>query len=234
MLAAAVVGAVLAGCSSSSTSTAGPASTGATATSDATDQPVGSAPAATGAPGAAPAIAPGPASTGAVLTTPCFTTGPGFTLPVGYVAADVSAARTCEFVLQAEGQADTTVIAGELYASSSGRTFEQFVALVETGLHQGQEPDILALQLLNTGPSGRDLPVLDRRQLSAPNRAVIITHESDRRSGLVAFSAVVDVPNPAGTPPTHAIVLWGLRTEENDQLIVDLIDSMQDVRPVAG
>lgn len=206
MLAAA---AVLTGCSSSSTSAEGPATTGGTVTSNAT-------------------------AAATVLTTPCFTTGPGLTLPVGYVAADVSAPRTCEFVLQAEGLADTTVIAGELYASSSGRTFEQFVELVETGLHQGQEPDILALQLLNTGPSGRDLPVLDRRQLSAPNRATIITHESDRRSGLVAFSAVVDVPNSAGTPPTHAIILWGLQTEDNDQLIVDLIESMQDVRPVAG
>lgn len=37
-----------------------------------------------------------------------------------------------------------------------------------------------------------------------------------------------------GSPPTHAIVLWGLQTEENDQLIVDRIDSMQDLRPVAG
>ena len=175
-----------------------------------------------------------------VLTTRCFTTGPELALPTEreWIAADVSSegGDDCLFILQAENLADTTVIAGELYTSSAGRTFDEFVAQVEEGLAVGQEPDILALQLLNTGASGRDLPVLERIEPDGPNRAVILVHESDRRDGFVALSAVIDVPTESVTESTHAIVVWGLllppsigRPDQspNYQLAIDLINSME-------
>jgi len=168
----------------------------------------------------------GPGS-GSVLSTPCFDTGPELSLPDSYIAADVSPnLDNCLFILQAENLADTTVIAGELWFSSGGNSFDRFVELVEEGLTVGQEPDITALQLLNTGASGRDLPIIDRNELASPNRAVIFTHESDRRDGLTALSAAVDAP--AGEDgATRVIYLWGLSNPINDQLIIDLINSIQ-------
>lgn len=171
------------------------------------------------------------------LVTPCFTAGPELALPDRWIAADVSTGNgSCLFVLQEEDLADTTVIAGELFLSSAGRSFEEFVAQVEDGLTIGQEPDILALQLLNSGASGRNLPILERIELDGPNRAVILIHESDRRDGFTALSAVVDVPTESDPSLGHAIQIWGLllpisvgepADSINYPLIVDLINSMR-------
>lgn len=171
------------------------------------------------------------------LETPCFTTGPELVLPEDWIAADVSTGPDeCLFVLQAEGRADTTVIAGELYLSSAGRSFDEFVSQVEEGLTVGQEPDLLALQILNTGATGRTLPVVERIEFEEPNRAVVLIHESDRRDGFMALSAVVDVPTESNPAVTHAILLWGLllppviddyQQSVNYPLITDLINSMR-------
>lgn len=185
-----------------------------------------------------PAAEPDP-STEPVLVTPCFTTGPELVLPDNWIAADVSAGDdTCLFVLQAENLADTTAIAGELFVDRSGRPFEDAEGQLELELAAGQEPDILALQLLNTGASGRDLPILERIELEAPNRAVILVHESDRRDGFFALSAVIEVPSESDPSVTWVMRLWGLLlpmshgTPEqsiNYQLTIDLINSMQFV-----
>lgn len=174
-----------------------------------------------------------------VLLTPCFVTGPELVLPQDWdwIAADVSSGNgDCLFVLQQKDRADTTVIAGELFLSSAGRSFDEFVSQLEEGLAVGQEPDILALQLLNSGATGRNLSILERIELDEPNRAVILVHESDRRGGYVALSAVVDVPTESDQTVTHAIKLWGLllppdlgepRQSPNYQLAIDLINSMR-------
>lgn len=162
-----------------------------------------------------------------LLTTPCFETTPGLSLPDDYFAADVSRSDdACLFVLQAEGLADTTAIAGELYFSSSGRTFEEFVEQMEENLAVGKEADILALQLLNTGQTGRLLEIVERREFDSPNRAVVFTHDSDRRRGIPGLSAVVDAP-PDSQGQTRAIIIWGFWTKDNDKLIVDLINSIE-------
>ncbi|MGF1595515.1 MAG: hypothetical protein ACFCVK_01055 [Acidimicrobiales bacterium] len=209
--------------------------------------------------GALPALAacsgddPGPAGTGAagtdapaadpvgeaVLVTPCFSTGPELVLPDEWLATDVSPDDDqCLFVIQQDQLADTTVIAGELFVSSGGRSFDDFVVQVEDELAVGQEPDILALQLLNSGASGRDLPILERIDVEEPNRAVVFVHESDRRDGFVALSAVIDVPTEFGPAVTHAIVVWAVLApaavgEPSDAvgygLSLDLIDSMRIV-----
>ncbi len=181
-----------------------------------------------------PATAP---ATDPLLATPCFVVSPEFTLPPDWIAADVStSAEECLFVLQRENMADTTVIAGELFTSSSGRTFDEFVEQMEEELTLGQEPDILALQNLNTGASGRPLPILERISLDQPNRAEILVHESDRRDGYIALSAVVDVPAKAEGGATFAIKIWGLLLPLSDgapddspnyQLALDLINAMQ-------
>ncbi len=162
----------------------------------------------------------------AVLETPCFTTaGSDLVLPEGYIAADVSRQAQCMFVTQLEGAADRTVIAGELWRSSVGDSYEEFVAFVEQGLSQGREPDIQALQILNSPGSGRDLPIIDRVEIDGPNRATIFLHESDRL-GQRALSAVVDF-DTAGDENTRAFLLWGRADDSiNPQLIVDLINSM--------
>ena len=160
------------------------------------------------------------------LDTPCFSVAESVQLPTGYLAADVSVDDTCMFITQLEGAADTTVIAGELWSSSSGRSFDEFVEFIESGLAVGQEPDILSLQLLNSGPTGRDLPILERTEIPGPNRAVVIRHESDRRDGFEAFSAVVDFDTDRESD-TRAFLLWGLVNDENATLIFDLIDGMQ-------
>lgn len=172
-----------------------------------------------------------------VLVTPCFTTRAELVLPAeDWIAADVSSGGgDCLFVLQKENLADTTVIAGELFLSSAGRTFEEFVDQLEEQLAVGQEPDILALQLLNSGASGRNLQILERIEIAGPNRAVILIHESDRRGGYNALSAIVDVPTETDGTITHAIKLWGLLLptavgppdrSPNYELVTDLINSM--------
>ena len=132
--------------------------------------------------------------------------------------------------------ADTTVIAGELFASSGGRTFDEFAEQMEEELAVGQEPDILALQRLNSGASGRDLPILERIELDEPNRALILIHESDRRDGYAALSAVVEVSATTEGGPTFAIKIWGLllpltvgdpEGSPNYRLAIDLINAMQ-------
>jgi len=163
----------------------------------------------------------------AVLQTSCFETSEDFVLPnETFIASDLSGTSSCSFVTQVENQADTTAIAGELFFSSGGKTFEEQVALVEKNLSLGQEPDILVLGLLNTGASGRDLPIIEVQNLDGPNKATIIKHESDRRDGFVGLSAVVEVETKAGEP-TQAIIMWGISNQVNDKLIVDLINSMQ-------
>lgn len=171
---------------------------------------------------------PADQSSAPVLTTPCFFTGPELVLPDSYIAADVTGASdgtNCLFILQAEGLADTTVIAGERFISSSGLGFEGAVQLLEDGLSIGREPDILALQRMNTRPTGRELTVIGRIDLTAPNQATIFKHVSDRRNNFIALSGVVAAPaNDDGS--TSAVLLWGLSNEINDQLIIDLVTSM--------
>jgi hypothetical protein len=90
----------------------------------------------------------------------------------------------------------------------------------------------------NSGASGRDLPVLERIELDDPNRAVILVHESDRRHGFTALSAVIDVPSESDPSVTYVIKLWGLllpmsrgtpQQSVNHQLAIDLINSMEIV-----
>lgn len=237
-------------CSTTPTETSAPTTVPApTAVPVPTDEPTPpeptAAPAPTATPQPTPTTAPTEAATATpepqqvaepVLSTECFVSGPGLVLPDNWIASDVPGAGACTFVLQQESRADTTAIAGELFASSSGRSFEAFVEDVEARLAVGQEPDLPVLQLLNSGASGRDLPIIERIELEGPNRATILVHESDRRGGWSAFSAVVDTPLPAGSTATYAFVLWGMLLPLDDwepsqainyPLIQDLINSMQ-------
>lgn len=161
-----------------------------------------------------------------VLDTPCLSVE-GLVLPDNYIAADVSPAENqCWFVTQLDGAADVTVIAGELWKSSGGNSFDDFVGFMEMGLSQGQEPDLLPLRLLNTGASGRELPILNRQEIDGPNRATIFTHESDRRDGFQAMSAVVDFDTDRDADTT-VIFMWGLVTDTNLELFPELINSME-------
>ena len=130
------------------------------------------------------------------------------------------------FITQREGFADISVIAGELWSSGSGNSFDEFVSFVEDGLAEGREPDILALQVMNSGPSGRALPIIDRLDIEGPNRATLFVHESDRRDGFMAISGVIDF-NASRAENTEAFLVWALVDEQNASIIVDLIDSMQ-------
>ena len=166
-------------------------------------------------------------SVGSTLVTPCFALATEFELPDTHIAADVSPdEQTCWFITQRPELADSTVIAGELWVSSGGQSFEEFQSFIEEGLAVGQEPDLLPLQVLNTGASGRNLPVTEKLEIDSPNRAVIWFHESDRRDGFTAMSAAVDFP-PEEADRTRVIFMWGLVTDTNRELLPDLISAME-------
>ena len=83
-----------------------------------------------------------------VLETPCLELNASLVLPPTYIAADVCPTRdTCLFILQAEGLADTSVIAAELFVSSGGRSFDEFAAMIPEGLSRGQEPDLTLIHI---------------------------------------------------------------------------------------
>jgi hypothetical protein len=174
-----------------------------------------------------------------VLETPCLEVGSDVELPENWLAADVSSGELCLFVFQHEGLADTTAIAGELFISSSGAPFEKHVADLEEGLRIGQEPDLLSLQRLNSGASGRDLPILERLDFDEPNRAVAFVHESDRRDGFIAISAVVEAPTRSDGV-TQVLKMWGLllppsrgdyQNSPNYPLFADIIENLEFAVP---
>lgn len=161
------------------------------------------------------------------LDTSCFDTTP-FVLPDGWEFLDASSAETCDFAWQGPW-ADSEAIAGELWKSSSGRSFDEFVDQVRSDIESGTELDIKILGLLNSGPSGEPLEILSEREIAAPQRTVLFTHTSARRDGAVQ-SAVIEAP-PAADGTTAVILIWAGLPESSFDVFETLLPTMTTKLP---
>lgn len=162
------------------------------------------------------------------LETTCFYTSP-FVIPPEWEFLNASDGDNCDFALQGPF-ADVAVIGGEMWRSSSGQSFDETVATVRSNLEAGTEPDIQILGLLNSGPSGVPLEITSEEQIDSAQPAVLFTHDSERRDGFVAYSAVVEVPAPSDGS-TMFILMWSVLPPDQPDLMRQLIESMTTTLP---